>query len=182
MKKNSIGPTGKLIRGHVLDVNKTSLEQALRRYEPRLYLHWNPLKRGGWGCYELRLRPEKKYAVPYGPFMGGQLYVAEYHEIEGEAHVRDVDVLSYDLVKWVSEADTWKYFGGADEHKKRMQQILLFEKREAERKQAEQDKAREDLMYNMMQHKTMIRQYKDLILSGVNPAAIASAWDQKKTR
>ena len=181
--KITLGPTGQSVVGHVLDVSKESLELKLRHYEPRLYIKWNPRKRGGWGCYELRLRPEKKYAVPYGEFMGGHLVVAEYHEIEGEAHVYDLPYLGYDLLDKVKEGDTWSIFGRPDEtnaHQARKNQwIKDIESAEEQRLIDGEKKTRDEAIYHFTQYKGALRDYRNSILSGMNPAEIARFWGKE---
>ena len=50
--KLSMDPTGKLIKGHVLDVSIKPFEEAMRfnLNDPYLYVKWNPEKMQGWGC------------------------------------------------------------------------------------------------------------------------------------
>jgi len=181
--KIELGPTGKSIQGDVLDVNQKSLEHMLRLYEPRLYIKWNPLKRGGRGCYELRLRPEKKYAVPHGEFMGGQLFVAQEHEIEGEAHMFDLPYLGYDLLDRVKEGDTWAIFGRPDEsvsHQARKDQwITSIEQAEKKRKEDLEKKNRDEAIYHFTQYKGALRDFRSSILSGMNPAELIRHWGKE---
>lgn len=184
MAKYEIGPTGHIVHGNLFDVKKESLERLVRSYEPRLYIKWNPKKRGGYGCYELRLRPEKKYAVPYGDFMGGKLFVAEEHEIEGEAHVYDLPVLSYSLLQKLRDGDTWRIFGRPDDtvaHQARKDQFIKeLEQRERQAREDEERRLREEAIYHFTQYKSAIGDFRESILSGWNPAEMAKAWGQNK--
>jgi len=73
-------PPGKLIRGHVLDVAVGPFTQALHELDKQLYVKWNPFKLRGFGCWEIRRKPNRKVAVFKGTFEGADYYNLEYVE------------------------------------------------------------------------------------------------------
>jgi hypothetical protein len=63
-------PLGKLIEGHVLDVNKRGFERVLRDLDDRLYVRWNPRKIKGHGCWEIRRAPGVYTAIHQATYQG----------------------------------------------------------------------------------------------------------------
>jgi hypothetical protein len=158
-----IGPTGRICRGHVLDIGKDTLEARLRGYDPLLYLAWNPKKRRGYGCWEVRRRPDKMTATPWAELENGQIiFKLDYVENNLIHHVMDADILSHDVMSRLAEMDMWKYADAVGEAEYRGQQ-------REERLTAE---AHAESMYVAKQHRRQIQEIKELILSGVNPARI----------
>jgi hypothetical protein len=175
--KINIGATGNTVIGDILDVNKTALEARLRDYDPLLYLHWNPSKRRGYGCWELRRRPEKKSVVYAGSVGDAHYLKLEYVENDIESHVKDFGSLNYKILEWVKAADVWaqsNYQQGR--HDQISQWITDLDRQEFEAKQQIKDKQRQELLYSMKQQKSAIRDYKAAILSGVNPALLSHFW------
>lgn len=170
MSSITVGPTGNVIRGHVLDCAEGPLQARLKKYDPQLYVRWNPKKLSNWGCWELRRRPEFK-SVRESFILGGySIARLEYVENDFESHILDVPYLNYKLLDKVAEIDTWnksykaKHFG-AD-----------LEAREADAQAQIAKKAAEDKDYALKQHKTMIRDLMDYVQSGGNPYKIADFW------
>src|SRR5690242_19591015 len=89
---------GKIIQGHVLDVNRRHFERALKHYDRQLYTKWNWRKNGGTGCWEIRLKPAKPYAFYEGEFMGAKLFKIEYVETDIVNHILDVPYLNYSVL------------------------------------------------------------------------------------
>jgi hypothetical protein len=162
----SVGPTGRTVRGDVLDVNKAALERALRQYDSLLYIAWNPKKRQGMGCWEIRRRPEKKTAIHQGSWNGLHFFELKYKELNVVHHVLDVPVLNYDVLARIKKMDTWDYkdFGREVDY------------REAEYDERIESKAQEEMRYMIKQHKSEVRDLKEMLLSGMNPAQIAKHW------
>ncbi len=161
-----VGPTGKTVTGDVLDVKKSALERRLKHYDPQLYLHWNPTKRRGYGCWEVRRRPNLKSAVVIGPYQGGTLVDLQYVEIPLIAHVLDVPHLSYQVLDKVTAMDTWTVRNWVDK-------LENAEKENREKVQADLLKERS---YNLKQFKGELKIFRELILSGTNPAELARYW------
>jgi hypothetical protein len=170
MSKILMGPTGKLIEGHVLDSAKAPLERALKQYDPQLYLKWNPKKVYGWGCWELRMKPMCKSIVAVEKLGNASIVKIDYKELNVVNHVFDIPFLNYEVLKRVKQADTWtasikgKNFGRDLEYK----EAKIFEK-EDERANRERD-------YMAKQHKREINELKEYILSGHNPYRLADYW------
>jgi len=165
-----MAPTGKIVQGDVLDVEKTQLERALQEYDPQVYLKWNPEKCKGWGCWELRRRPSEKTAILAGSHQGVQFYELDYLETDMANHVKDWAYLNYDILGWMKDRDVWKHKSFAD----------YIEKREAENTARIKAEARAERAYAIKQHKTQIRALREKALSGTNLAEIAKHWDSGK--
>lgn len=173
MAKIWVGPTGKLVQGHVLDASKTSLEEKLRDYDKQLYLKWNPKKLKGWGCWEIRRLPEKKSIKEVLRYKGASYVVLEFQELNLVNHVLDVGYINYDLVRKLKSMDMWV------KHKDGTTFAHDHEYQEAKLMEAADKKALENTAYMAKQHKREINDFKELILSGMNPARIADYWSKK---
>lgn len=155
-------PTGRLIVGNTLDCNKNYVERCLKFYDKQLYLKWNPKKRGGWGMWEVRRKPEFLTHVFQGTFNGSKLYTAEYVEMDIVNHVLDVEVLHENILGKIKSMDSWgtsNYIDGLDYAA-------------AKHKEQEQKKAREEMRYNAKQHKREWKEFAALVAQGVNPSHI----------
>lgn len=155
-----IAPTGKLIKGSVLDVNAKLLEQALKFYDKQLYTEWNPRKNGGWGCWEIRRRPEYKTVIKVGNFNGMNLYRLEYWESDMANHILDLPRLDYNVLTYLKKIDTWKQSGNWVDN--------LEKKRLAYEEEVRQ-KNNEDLRYRLRQNKRLLRDFKEAVASGYSP-------------
>jgi hypothetical protein len=161
-------PSGKIITGHVLDVAVAPLERALKDYDKLLYVKWNPRKMRGWGMWEIRRRPENKSIVDVAEFKGMSIVRLEYDELEIINHVLDVPYLNYDVITKLQAMDRWndKYWAANLDYNE------AVHRDEGERKN------RKELIYGMKQYKKEIREFKEAVLSGHNPAEIAKAWNK----
>lgn len=172
-----LGATGRLIKGDVLDCNKTSLERAVRDYDAQLYFKWNPKKYHGYGCWELRRRPEKKTVSDVAEFDGHLIFKVDYVENDLENHVKDLGFLDYRVIDWLKTADTWKQVNyEASQAHRSAKWVKDLEDRESAHRDSLQAKVKSEALYGMRQNKTAIRQYKEAILSGTNPALLAKYW------
>jgi hypothetical protein len=158
-----IRPTGRLIVGNVLDCNKDALERSLKFYDPQLYLKWNHKKRGGWGKWEIRRRPDHKSKVYQGHLNGAALYTTEYVEKDIVNHVLDLDVLQYSALERIKQMDSWS---------DKRNWVDKFEYDEARLKEQHDKRVREELRYNLKQHKREWREFAQLVSQGVNPGRI----------
>src|SRR5271165_3197520 len=157
-----IGPTGKLIQGHLYDVNRKSFEQVLTNFDSKLYLVWNAAKRRGLGCWELRRQPETKTQIPQGLVPGGTISTLEYVENDLVNHVYDIPFLNYQVLDRLKKFDMW-----ADAN-----WVENFVNEEQAAKEAAQTRARADMRYNLKQDRKTFRVFKEMVASGVNPALI----------
>lgn len=172
MTKIFMGPSGKLIKGHVLDVARAPLEQALRAYDPQLYLQWNSKKLQGEGCWELRRKPENKVVVDSVVFEGNTYSRVEYKENPMVHHVKDWAYLNYSLVQWVKDHDAWTDEFG---HKGvRWTAEEDYRREEALDKQS--DRAEEEKRYKLKQFKREIKDFKEYVASGNNPYRMLDYW------
>jgi hypothetical protein len=153
-----VAPTGKLITGSVFDGNKARIERQLKFYDKQLYIKWNPKKRGGWGCWEVRRKPEFLSSVYQGTLNGTAYYTAEYKETDIVHHVLDVPVLTDKLLGKIKSMDTWN-------HK---DWVGHMEYEGAKYKERIEAGAREELKYEITQHKREWRELASLVQQGAN--------------
>lgn len=173
------GPTGNVITGDVLDVNKKALDRALKAYDSQLYTKWNPKKCYGWGCWEVRRRPDNKVIVDYAEYNQDLFLRLEYKELDHIHHVFDLAFLNYRVIEKIKSMDTWATMSRVNE-KNVSQWVKNLESKESEAQQAMEDKIREDRLYALKQMKTQMAQLKEAVLSGVNPHLIAHMMGQSK--
>lgn len=170
MAKIWLSATGNTIQGHVLDASRAPLEEMLRDYDPQLYIKWNPNKLRGWGCWEIRRRPNEKDIIETFHFEGMAIAVLAYKELNIINHVMDVPFLNYSVMDKLKGMDQWKdSYKGKDFTKN-------IEYAEAKYDEKVEDKIHADREYNLKQMKSEIRYFKDYVLSGHNPARIADYW------
>lgn len=151
---------GRVVTGSLLDANKQAIERSLQFYDPFLYIKWNPDKRGGRGCWEVRRAPEYTTLVYQGKLNGQKLYTAERVESDIIHHVLDVNVLHYNLLGKIKSMDAWK-------HK---DFNAYLENAAAEWETRERKRAREEMQYDITQHKQEWRDMLALVQAGANPA------------
>lgn len=178
----SVKNEGRLITGHVLDVAKAPLEEALQRYDTQLYLKWNS-KKTKW---ELRRRPEFK-SVRVGRYLdtpkkgrvffpgdvyefdGFTLAVPKYHETSADC-IKTLDRLDYSLVEWVAKQDLWQYgFKGKEFARESEYQEAKYEEKIDEESYAEK-------VYGFKQMRTQIQDFKQYIADGNNPYRLIDYW------
>ncbi len=172
MPRITVGPTGSLIRGDVLDCAPKAFQRTLQDYDKQLYLSWNPKKVKGWGCWEIRRAPTHKTAVYQGEYAGASYYRLLPVEFNAVHHVLDCAFLNYDAVNKLKRMDT--FVGG-----KSFSQVL--EEREAAHREAVSARAKEELKYAIKQHKSAARDFYELVRSGVHPAQVllSTKWVSK---
>lgn len=153
----------------MLDVNKKAFTEVLQRYDKQLYVRWNPKKLRGWGCWEIRRRPEFKSPVDYTPTGDGNYIVRmEYKEIDVLHHVLDCAFLNYDQIRKIKEMDTWNnkdHFVHDLEYKERVQM------------QKVQDRADAELDYAFKHYKKEFDDFREMVRSGKNPGRIVLGLD-----
>lgn len=164
------GPAGKLVKGHVLDVNQKGFDSALKFMDPQLYTYWNPKKLRGWGCWEIRRRPQNKTALYVGSFKGMNFYRCLYLENNLVHHVMDCAFLNYDAIRKLKEMDTWGNPTWASG----------MEAREEAYRNQVRAKAKEDLKYAIKQSKSAARDLMEAVNSGVHPAQILTSISWQK--
>lgn len=99
---------GRTVVGDVLDCKMDPLLRACRDIEPRLYFKWNPKKNNGYGTWELRIKPTHKVGIYQGKYQGNQIFTLEHKEIDIENHIKDFDILNYNIVGWLRAHDTYR--------------------------------------------------------------------------
>jgi hypothetical protein len=151
---------GRVVTGSVYDCDKRSLERSLQFYDPYLYIKWNTDKLGGRGCWEIRRRPERLTNVFQGVYQGAKLYTSERVESDIIHHVLDCPVLHYGLLGKIKSMDLWKY-KNVNDH---------FESEAEEWETRERKKARDEMLYDLKQHKQEWRDMLAAVQSGANPA------------
>lgn len=183
MHKFKVKNESRLIQGHVLDVARSPLLAALKSYDPQLYLKWNSKKREGMGCWELRRKPELKSAlagrVVVSPSRGefkipGDIFdmgdftlsVPKYNENHVENHVKDFNVLSYEIVAWVAKHDLWGYGhkGSKAMHESEYREALYLNK-------IDEDSYAEK-QYMIKQNRTQFNDFRQYILAGGDPTRL----------
>lgn len=174
----STGPTGSVITGDMLDVNKASLERALQTYDSQLYIKWNPKKQHGYGIWELRRRPDKKSVIETVELDGIKYHLLGYKENDFENHVFDMPILSYSILGRLKRADMWTQasFDGTNLDKtKRL--VDKIEDNRVNFNHSVKDKALKDALYELKQDRAYLNQFREDILAGLNPAELARYWD-----
>ena len=173
--KLAMGPTGKLIRGHVLDVAVRPFTETLRftLNDPYLYVKWNPQKMRGWGCWEIRRAPEFNSALDVAELNGNLIFKVGPKEYDLVHHVLDCAFLNYDAIRKLKEMDTWRW-GSSSEYQDEV------ERQTATRKQRDAERRKKELSYMAKYYKQEIRGFQEAIRDGVNPHAIANYWDRVK--
>lgn len=170
-----IGPTGGIIKGDVLDVNRKHLERALKDYDPQLYIKWNPTRLKGWGAWEIRRRPETKSVKDIVVFEGNTYVDIEYVEVDILHGIMAVSFLNYNIISKLQSMDTWKLHG---DRGKNFSKNIDYDA--AKHREARDKKANEERRHAAKVYKSEIRDFKEYILSGNNPADIAKFWHDKK--
>lgn len=166
-----IGPTGSLIKGHVLDVNQKHFNEALQFYDKQLYTKWSPKKCGGWGAWEIRRRPDFNSALDIAEFEGNLIFVVGPKEYDMVHQIMDCAFLNYDQLRKLKEIDTWQY-GNSSQYQDEV------ERRTRARQEKEQEIARKERTYMTQHYRAEIKAFRQMVLDGTNPAAIAQYWDR----
>lgn len=169
MSKIKVGPCGGLVAGHVLDVEKRGFERALRDYDSLLYVKWNPLKLRGHGCWEIRRRPAQKEVVDITEWKGVSFVKIDYYETNLTNHILDAAFLNYDQLRKLQEMDTTNLHGYASFND-------YLEAKEKAHREAVKARALESRKYTAKQFKREIKDLRELVQSGFNPAHIADYW------
>lgn len=173
-KKNlMVGSTGRLVKGHVLDVARAPLEAKLRDYDPQLYLKWEPDKLRGLGCWAIWRRPNEKSVKAVFDMGEYSIAVLDYIEHGHVHHVLDAPRLNYWVLEKLKQMDTWTNNGykGANFNR----DIEYAEQQYYER---EEDRAEEALAYSAKQNKTAFNDLKEFAASGGNPHRLADVWNK----
>jgi hypothetical protein len=152
---NTLGHT---IIGHVRDTDKKTLERQLQDYDKQLYIKWNPKKRQGLGVWEIRRKPDEKSKVFKTEWNGYKIFELEYAEIDLVHQVLDVPFLSYEVLGKIRSMDAWndKNF------------VANLDYKGAVHKAETDRKAREELTYEIKQHKKEWRDFATFIAEGNN--------------
>lgn len=158
MSKIWVGPVGKVVKGHVLDVNVKAFGQALKELDKRLYVRWNPEKIKNHGCWEIRISPSKPVALHMGTWQGTDFYSLEYIEQNTIHHILDCAFLNYDALRKLKEMDTAnpKHF------------IHSLEYDEQVRTNERYQRARDERTYAIKQNRTAIKELYERARSGEN--------------
>lgn len=165
-----LGPSGNIIRGHVLDCSKVPLERKLRELDSQLYVAWNPRKLKGYGVWEIRRRPEYKTVKDFAVYKGDCYTLVDYVENDIENHILDVPFLNYGVITKLQSMDTWSVSRNSEVFGREM------ESRAASAQQKIDERAKSERRYELKQQRSMIRDLMDYTLSGGDPADIAKYW------
>jgi hypothetical protein len=163
-------PTGGVIKGHVLDCAIGPLSEKLRDYDAQLYVKWNPKKLKGWGCWEIRRRPEEMKVSEVEVFGGNTFVKLAYVENNLVNHVLDVPFLNYKILEKLKDMDQWKDDSRGADFNKRADYL------EAKYDEKVEQHAEDEKNYMIKQHKSQIRDFKEYVLSGGNPYRLADYW------
>lgn len=154
----SLGPTGNVIEGSYWDCNKRHFERMLKDYDPLLYVKWSPRKLGGWGCWEIRRRPERKQVVDVtqDPSKEFTIVRLEYHENDILNHVLDVRFLHYSQIDKIRSMDTWNKDHMIHDEEYHMQKL----------KEKEISTMEDEFKHAVKENRKAIHQFMDLVNSG----------------
>jgi hypothetical protein len=164
-------PTGKLVRGNVLDVSLKPFLRALQDYDKQLYVEWNPAKLRGWGCWEIRRLPTQKTAVYQGTHKGMSFFKLIYLESRLTHHVLDCAFLNYDVLNHLKKIDMVEVikasgYASLDE---------LVEARTKEAKERRLADASANLQYAIKQNKSAMSEFYEMVRSGIHPAQVLNS-------
>lgn len=165
MSKIFCGPTGGVIKGHVMDVSVTAFSRVLKDYDSQLYVVWNPKKLKKHGCWEIRRSPNRKTSVYKGTHEGVKFYSLENVEYNMVHHVLDCAFLNYDAMRKLKEMDTFAVNNWAEQ----------LERDESYRNDKRKEKAKEALQYAIKQNRQAFRDFIELQRSGQSPGRILSS-------
>lgn len=166
-----LGPVGAVCKGDVLDCNVKSFNRVLKDLDSRLYTKWNPKKLKNHGCWEIRIKPEFKKAVPVATIDNVTYMDVKYVENNLVNHVLDVAFLNYDAINRLKQMDKGSQKNWVGE----------FEYTTEQRRKEAEAKALEELQYNIKQNKSMARDLMNLVQSGIDPARVLTSqkWEMK---
>lgn len=152
---------GNLIVGSIFDCNRKSFSRALKTYDERLYVGWNPLKREGRGCWEVWHRPKLKTPVLryHDEDSGMKIYTTEYLPNDFENWVADIEFLSYSFLSRIREMDAWSNKQLISEHD------YQLDEHGRKLRQEEEDSIKQAVKNN----KQAFRDLLDYTQSGYNP-------------
>ncbi len=164
------GPTGKTIRGHVLDVSIKPFLRALGDLDDKLYIRWNTTKVRGWGCWEIRRKPSTKTAVYMGTHQGADFYKLMYLDHKTTHHVMDCAFLNYDQIRKLKEMDSWN----------KSHWIHNLDSNEETSRLKQERVAAETLAYAIRQNKSALRDLYQMVASGQSLDSIVQStnWSQ----
>lgn len=168
-----VGATGQIIQGDVMDVSIKPFVRALRDHDPYLYVSWNPFKLKGWGCWEIRRRPENMSIRDIITFNGNTYVDLDYVESNMINHVLDCAFLNYDQIRKIKSMDTWLSFGekGKRFSKEVDDKAIAY----ADEQRA---KIKRETSYVAKQYKKEIQAFREYVQSGHNPSDIARYWNK----
>lgn len=155
---------GKVVKGHVLDVNVKTIERQLQNYDKQLYIIWNPAKNSGNGIWEVRRRPNEKFAVYWSTVGETDFFKLEYVELDLVNHVLDVPRLDYRLPEKIKAMDAWVH----KDYGKYLDDAADNEERKARKRE------NEEFRYKLKQERQHIQAFKEFVRSGYNPAYFLS--------
>lgn len=167
-----LAPSGRLIEGHVLDCSKGPLLRKVKEYDDQLYFRWNPKKLQGWGCWELRRRPEHKQIVDYVVYEGNTYTRLEYKENDLVCHIKDFPFLNYKILDWLKINDQWDKSYKAKDFGKEL------EYKEAKIQEDLEEKADKERTYMLKQHRSQVKDFMSYVNEGGDPTRIAEFWNK----
>lgn len=170
-----VGPVGPVVRGNILDCAQKPFEEALRLYDPQLYVVWNGKKLRKHGCWEIRRKPEEKTVrvTDVEVFEGNTIVFPKYHELNIVNHVLDLAYLNYNAIEKLKKMDMWTH-KETGHRGKNLTNVLEYNHAKWLEKIDEQ--SADELQYNLKQLKSEIRYFKDHVNSGGNPHDLGKYW------
>lgn len=171
MNKFNIGPTGALVHGTIHDCKRSSVESAIKSYDPLLYIKWNPSKNYGMGRWELRRRPEKKSVKETLEIDGVKYHRLDYVELDLVNHIFDLPVLNYSIMERIKKADVWARADYDGNNATKVERLLdRIEEKRIALQEEHKKKNMEETLYKMQQFDSQLEVYRQAILDGQNPA------------
>jgi hypothetical protein len=171
-----VGPTGKTVKGHVLDVSYKPFVQTLKAYDPYLYVTWNSQKLKGWGCYEIRRAPEVNSVAEIYELKDCTVVRLEPCEVNIVNHVLDCAFLNYDQLRRIKDMDVWKL--GPTKERAAQSFLNNIDYKEDKAAKIGMEKARSAARYATKHFKRELSNLKEEVRSGWNPHNIGSMWNQ----
>lgn len=174
--KALVGATGRIIRGHVLDVSLKPFARALRDLDPQLYAKWNPTKLKGHGCWEIRRSPDWNGVYDIADM--GTWAIIDLRPVESPMihHILDCAFLNYDQIRKLKQMDTWQW--GETKEQGAKNWLNNIDNMELQNSKDAMNRANEAKRYAMRHYRKELNAFREAVLSGYNPHQIADVWDK----
>lgn len=153
------GPTGSVVKGSIWDCSMKAFQRAIKAYDSKLYVKWNPKKNNGYGMWELWREPNDKTWVEVGELNGEKILAPIFITKSLVHHVLDMPFLTTNVVSRLREMDAWENKNFAKQ---------LDEQVDAHEEKVRRQRDEERRAY-IREERKYLKEFKELVQSGYNP-------------